>query len=85
MNELSDEQKRQVELLANELVLRDIPLPIIGAKAQVPELSKIIEDHLIKLKNRNNLMLPNLSYHNETINIFSDDQFYGYLFFPGVM
>jgi len=72
MSEISDEQKRQVELLANELILKDIPLPLIGTEAQVPEISRIIEDHLIKLKNRNNLMLPKLFYHNETINIFSD-------------
>lgn len=72
MKELTEEQKKQVESLANELILRDIQIPLIGAKTQVPELSKIIEDHLIKLKNRNALLLPNLSYHNETISIFSD-------------
>jgi hypothetical protein len=72
MKKISKEQRRQVKILADNLILKDIPLPIIKTGAQIPEITKIIESHLIKLKNRNNLFLPNLAYHNETLNIFSD-------------
>lgn len=69
---LTEHIKKQIANLANKSLLKDIPLPLLKNSSEFPEISKIIEGHLVKLHGRNELFLPDLHYNNETICVFSD-------------
>jgi len=57
---------------ANELILRDIRIPIITDKLNTPLFVQVLEDHLVTSKANNQLLLPDLRQKNQTIGVFSD-------------
>jgi hypothetical protein len=71
MEELTDIQKNALVELANNLVLKNPPLPLLKETGFHP-IIHVIEDILIKLHSSKKLLLPNLRYKTETISILSD-------------
>lgn len=67
-----DYNKRELTRIANELVLKDIPIPSLPNDHNTLFVIKLLEDHLVKLKSQRTLMLPNLTKDNKTIMILSD-------------
>ena len=65
-------QKRQFIEIANDLILKEIPIPLLAPDGQYLPFVKALEQHLLKLRARNELWLPNLHKHIETISVYSD-------------
>lgn len=58
--------------LANELILKSIPLPVLKKEMSTPIFIQILEDQLTRLYQDKKLLLPNFHEHVNTIAIFSD-------------
>ena len=58
--------------IANEMVLKKPPLPLIKDATSHPIFITAIEGHLIQLMEKKKLLLPNFHEHIQTIAVFSD-------------
>lgn len=61
-----------VEKFANELILKDPPIPLIANAQEAPFFIQFIEAMLLESKKRRDLLLPNLHNHIESVAVFSD-------------
>ena len=57
---------------ANEMVLKNPPIPILESVQGAPVFIQIIEEMLLEAKKRKMLLLPNLHNHIESVGVFSD-------------
>src|SRR5690349_12154491 len=59
--------------LADLLILKDTPLPLIRDPKHVPVFVQLLEGHLVEQKNAHRLLLPNLHHESiGTVAVFSD-------------
>src|SRR5215218_7019458 len=72
MNELTDQQKRLITSLANDLVLKRPNLPILKNDLRFPPIVQAIETRLLDLMDKGELLLPNLQDNTDAIAVFSD-------------
>lgn len=61
-----------IERFANEMVLKEPPIPLLADGQEAPFFIKTIEAMLIEAKQRKMLLLPNLHNHIESVGAFSD-------------
>lgn len=64
--------QKDIIKLANELILKSIPLPILKKGMSSPVFIQILEDLLIRLYQDKKLLLPNFHENVNTIAVFSD-------------
>ena len=57
---------------ANEVVLKQPPLPVLADSDNSPVFLRLLDDGLQRAFAKNELMLPNLHQHVETVAVFSD-------------
>ena len=71
-DDLSSEAIASVTEYANRLIRKDVPIPLLTDGTDFPFISHALEQHFLRLKEANDLRLPDLSLGNETVAIFSD-------------